>query len=333
MSDRVDPIGRAPIAESDGKPTPFFARQWQNLIGLVKSVATLDEEAKSALERIVANEEAIDDISAREVIAGDALDGGGPLGGPGDIEIDHAQSGVTPGQYGDATNVPQIDVNAFGHITNVQNVPISGGGGGGGGSELDFGPPLIANFPNTFTATGVTLTPSDVSGKGLHILINDSSGGNRAGLITKAVPTAPWEITTRLLRTPDGNLSSGSTNDFSIGLVAYNSSTGAFLTGYLGNAGYVFQRWSALVLGSATTFGTLSRSGGSEIGPAVWLRLADDGSDNLNAQFSNDGVTFYNIAAPQSITAQIGSITHIGFFFSIGKTGDMSALIPYYNQT
>lgn len=38
-------------------------------------------------------------------------------------------TGVTPGTYGDATNVGQFTVNAYGQITAAADVPISGSGG------------------------------------------------------------------------------------------------------------------------------------------------------------------------------------------------------------
>jgi hypothetical protein len=41
-----------------------------------------------------------------------------------------ANTAVTPGTYGDATNSPQLTVDAKGRITSVVDVPISGGGGG-----------------------------------------------------------------------------------------------------------------------------------------------------------------------------------------------------------
>lgn len=43
-----------------------------------------------------------------------------------------ANTAVTPGTYGDATNVAQFTVDADGRLTAATNVAISGGGGGGG---------------------------------------------------------------------------------------------------------------------------------------------------------------------------------------------------------
>jgi hypothetical protein len=54
----------------------------------------------------------------------DGILGGGTL----------ADSGVTPGVYGDTSNVPQITVDAQGRVTDVTEIAITGGGGGGGGS-------------------------------------------------------------------------------------------------------------------------------------------------------------------------------------------------------
>ena len=36
-----------------------------------------------------------------------------------------ANTGVTPGTYGDATNIPQVTVDAKGRVTNVVDIPIS----------------------------------------------------------------------------------------------------------------------------------------------------------------------------------------------------------------
>lgn len=47
----------------------------------------------------------------------------------GEISADLTPTGVAAGTYGDATNVPQITVDANGRVTDVVDVPITGGGG------------------------------------------------------------------------------------------------------------------------------------------------------------------------------------------------------------
>lgn len=71
--------------------------------------------------------------TSRQVIAGTGLTGGGQLsanitlsiatGGVGTTQL--AASGVTPGVYGDATNVPQFTVDATGRVTAATSVPLS----------------------------------------------------------------------------------------------------------------------------------------------------------------------------------------------------------------
>ncbi len=56
------------------------------------------------------------------VTAGTGLDGGGTSG---DVTIDLADTAVTPGTYGDATNVPQITVDQQGRLTFAGNVAIT----------------------------------------------------------------------------------------------------------------------------------------------------------------------------------------------------------------
>jgi hypothetical protein len=62
------------------------------------------------------------------VTAGVGLDGG-VITTSGTIDL--ADTAVTAGVYGDASNVPQITVDAQGRITDVVEVAVSGGGGGG----------------------------------------------------------------------------------------------------------------------------------------------------------------------------------------------------------
>lgn len=97
-----------------GLPTPQFMRLWQQTF---QNADVTNGGLAGKVDKTT------------EVIAGTALDGGGALAN--NVTIDHANSAVTPGTYGDATNVPQFTVDQQGHVTGVTEVPISGGGGGG----------------------------------------------------------------------------------------------------------------------------------------------------------------------------------------------------------
>jgi hypothetical protein len=83
-----------------------------------------------ALNDVEAVAAAVAALEATQIIAGVGLDGGGPLSA--DVTLDLADTAVTPGTYGDASNIPQITVDAQGRLTSVVSVPASGGGGGGG---------------------------------------------------------------------------------------------------------------------------------------------------------------------------------------------------------
>jgi hypothetical protein len=75
--------------------------------------------------------------TSTQVIAGTGLDGGGQLtgnvtlsvavGGIGNTQL--ADTGVTSGTYGDATNIPVFTVDAKGRIQAATTIPASGGGG------------------------------------------------------------------------------------------------------------------------------------------------------------------------------------------------------------
>jgi len=127
--------------------------------------------------------------TSRQVIAGTGLTGGGQLasdvtlsvapGGIGTTQL--AASGVTPGVYGDGSNVPQVTVDATGRVMAATSVPISisgyvptsreviAGNGLTGGGPLSSNVTLAVNYGGTPLAgsgsgsagTALTLSRSD----------------------------------------------------------------------------------------------------------------------------------------------------------------------------
>ncbi len=163
MAGQSQPLAKQfEIVDEQGRPTDYFirwAQQRQIDIG----------EGITAEQALAIVEDYVEDWSAdRDIIAGVALDGGGPLNA--DVTIDHANSIVTPGTYGDATHSPQLTVDQQGHVTAVTNVPISGGGGGGGGFTLsgmldaNFNPQNRATFGTVFVVgeQGLTITGAGI---------------------------------------------------------------------------------------------------------------------------------------------------------------------------
>jgi len=116
--------------------------------------------------------------TSRQVIAGTGLTGGGALssnvtlsiaaGGVGTTQL--TTSGVTAGVYGDATNVPQVTVDATGRVTAATSVPVAVSGYVPtsrqviAGTGLAGGGALTGNV--TLTASLSSATPESVSTTG-----------------------------------------------------------------------------------------------------------------------------------------------------------------------
>jgi hypothetical protein len=127
------------IVDADGKPNQYFIR-WaqQRQIDIAEGITI--EQAQALID---------DWAAARHINTTAPIVGGGPLSG--DLTLTHAASGVVAGTYGDGTHVPQITVDAKGHVTGVVNVAVSGGGGGGIAAWLSI--PQVVDYPNTAEAT------------------------------------------------------------------------------------------------------------------------------------------------------------------------------------
>ena len=116
--------------------------------------------------------------TSRQVIAGTGLTGGGQLssnvtlsianGGVGSAQL--ANSGVTPGVYGDATNIPVFIVDATGRVTAATTVPAAGGGGVPtstqviAGTGLNGGGPLSGNVTLNANLSNATPLAVDTTG-------------------------------------------------------------------------------------------------------------------------------------------------------------------------
>lgn len=139
MPQRVDPLSQAaPIADDKGRPSPFFIRQWQNLLTLVATVAT-DAAA------IAANTAAIVALNARTITAGVGLSGGGNLSANRTIDLE--DTAVTPATYGDSTHVARITVDQQGRVTAASDVAIAGGTDGTGAA---LAVAILADTPTAY---------------------------------------------------------------------------------------------------------------------------------------------------------------------------------------
>jgi len=168
MVDNIQPLqDRVQIVNANGTPTPFFIR-WAKQRQIDISEGITAAQAQQLIE---------DWAAARDVTAGVGLDGGGNLSA--DITINLEDTAVTPGVYGDASNIPQITVDQQGRITGVVDIPAAGGGG-----SLEIEDEGVSVETDTtkinFIGAGVTATSTapgevevDIPGGGSPLEIED----------------------------------------------------------------------------------------------------------------------------------------------------------------
>ncbi len=115
-----------------------------------------------------------------------------------------ANTAVTPGTYGDATNVAQVTVDSKGRITAATNVAISGGGGGGGwvlldtqvastSATLDFVGSITSTY-NLYIFELEDIVPG-TTGTDLYLLASSNGGSSYLGVGNYSTVYFRWSRT------------------------------------------------------------------------------------------------------------------------------------------
>lgn len=204
-TNRPDPLTQTAFIVEETKnglvPSSFFIRQWNLLLAFVSQTIG---DITALIAQVAALAASVARLLAVNITTTAPISGGGSI-----IDLDpisHNDSGVTPGTYGDGSNVPQVTVDAKGHVDSVTLVPITGGGGDAyflsTTSYFNYG----ANGQNPATA-GLKFTPSrDITVKSVQALFNTDVVGAtyvakissiNSGLVIQAVlATSPSQVST-----------------------------------------------------------------------------------------------------------------------------------------
>jgi len=303
---KIDPLRYdVPIVYPDtGLPTEEFLRNWLSQRNVNVNTDATYADLQAAVAELQAQ-------IANQIIAGVALDGGGSLV-DGDVTIDHADSGVTPGTYGDATNVAQITVDAQGHVTDVTEVAISGGGGGGMSPywATEPTPPVIADYTLGQASTNTTAT--DVS-RGVRLTTAGGGATNRNAFMYAATPGSSWVCTVL-------GVANWSKRAFmGWGIAVRDNTTGRLECFQLGvvaaTTGQVVlrhQRWTTYDSFNADVSVGNRTSAQYEDRPQ-WMRLERSGA-NYIFSISTDG-EFFNPIYTVATGGWVSSIDQVGVWF------------------
>lgn len=293
------------IIREDGTPTKYFIR-WaqQRQIDIGESITA--EQAQALIDTWAAG---------REIIVGTALNGGGNLSA--DVTINHADSAVVPGIYGDASHVPQITVDQQGHITDVVEVPVSGGGGGH---------PFWWNPPNSSLFTydgydGNNPAVADDADIGMNIVWGTPVAGDRVRILKQTLsnPSGDFDI---IFHCRQWNTTEPfSTLMFGIG----NATSGLrlFFVGYNGPQSFDNLRFLTGFSGAGAVFGNVVNNGGAQDMFYRWTKVGVQ----LTAYQSPDSKTWLMCWTDTLSGTGMGVCDHIFAGINYNRSGTFPAVM------
>lgn len=306
MAGDLQPLDeKFPIVDQSGKPTLYFIK-WcqQRQIDITEAITLLgleeylfDHPLQEGDGIALTPSGNISDSPSISVRNGLGLDFDGML----NLKI--ADTAVTPGTYGDATNVAQITVDQQGRIIAAVDVAITGGGGGSS-HERTRVVPLLANF--TLDNGGASVATDKTYG--LQLVCPASASNIRMLRSNTAPPATPWAMIVRTQPLYPGT--ANTTTNF--GLFLRNSGTGRIIsfaanTGSA-NAGVTVQRYSAYATFNANILAGIAANLLSSV---PWLMVTNDGT-TLGFHISPDGDA-WDLLATEPLATYITSVNQFGF--------------------
>ena len=255
----------------------------------------------------------------------------GGTGNKSTATVNLVATGVTAATYGNATTVPQITVDTYGRIQNVDLISLSGGGGGAGGNvELAF---------KNFAVTGQTTVSAD--GTSDTITFTDGTGidlTTDAGSDTITVNANMTEIGAGLTASSLSDIATTSPSNGQV--LKYNSSTskyepftltdatGIALTDLSGSTGITYNNSTGAI--SLTNSGVTAKTYGN-IGVIPQITVNAQGQITAVSNVSIDsasGVTAgtYGTATsmPQFTVNAAGKITDVASVSIAASTQSLS---------
>lgn len=297
------------IVNADGTPTEYFIK-WAQIRQLDISGSLTTAEAQQLID---------DWAAARSVGAGVALDGGGPLSA--DITIDHSDSAVTPGVYGDASNVAQITVDQQGHVTGVTEVAISGGGGG---APWYFSPPSASQF-TLIQGAATPLTLTDDTDVGLLVQSGTMTAPDNLRLAVETLtnPTLDWELVAHF-----SNIVLEATNFAGVGVYIRDSVGGRVSSIVSANTGTLqTNKWNSM-----TSFNSNYNTPTIRY-PVNWFRIRSVGAQ-LFLDISATGKSWMNLVTTTPTNFLANRADQVGFgLLSSRTTFPIEFACDYYSLT